>query len=40
LIIIRFIAHLPSESSLTALSQLGNTRSAPSSPRTRGRLPP
>jgi hypothetical protein len=44
LISIWFIAHLPSKSLLTALSQLGSTRSAPSSPRTRGRsistLPP
>src|SRR5208283_679358 len=44
LISIWFIAHLPSKSSLTALSQLGSARSAPSSPRTRRRsistLPP
>src|SRR5271165_5048766 len=37
LISIWFIAHLPSKSSLTAFSQLGRTRSTPSSPRTRGR---
>src|SRR5450759_3480917 len=44
LISIWFIAHLPSKSSPTALSQLGRTYSPPSSPRTRGRststLPP
>jgi len=33
LISIWFIAHLPSKSSLTALSQLGSTRPPPSSPR-------
>src|SRR5271154_2400944 len=37
LISIGFIAHLPSQSSLTAFSQLGSARAAPSSPRTRGR---
>ena len=44
LISIRFIAHLPSQSSATACSQLGSASSWPAKSRTRGRsisiLPP